>query len=262
MALRDIVGSAVKDMLARGFSLDRLRAWIALIRQAAEVKTQPPYAWLDARLRTALRRALTPNSIKRSHKGLVRFGVEQIEPAFRSLLAERIRASAELIKLNREQRIAQTLDRFAGWASSVPVNPAPASVRKVTTHIAQPVDSHSYEVRRVAIDQGHKLAANINAVIAQQNEAIAFVWHDHGNVDKRYHARKAHLARSGKVFVVRGNWALKEGYMQRAGHQYTDEIEQPGELPMCRCWVTYLYAPSELPADMQTEKARRLAKAA
>lgn len=262
MKFRGAVGSAVKDLLAHGFSLARLRAWIALIRQAAEIRTQPPDAWLDARLRIAMARALSPTAIKRSHKGLARFGVEQVAPAFRSVLAERIRASAELIRLNREQRIAQTLDRFAGWASSIPVNPAPAAVRKVTSHIVQPVDSHSYEVRRVAIDQGHKLAANVNAVIAEQNEAIAFVWHDHGKVDRRYHARKAHLARSGKVFVVRGNWALKEGYMQRAGHKYTDEIEQPGELPMCRCWVTYLYAPSELPADMQTEKGQRLAKAA
>jgi hypothetical protein len=67
----------------------------------------------------------------------------------------------------------------------------------------------------------------------------------------------------GHWLLIRGSWADEAGLVKPAGEPgYTDEFEQPGELPYCRCSYVYLYTLRALPPGMITaEGARRMAKA-
>jgi hypothetical protein len=113
-----------------------------------------------------------------------------------------------------------------------------------------------FERRRVAIDQGHKLSAAVAHVVAQGQGAIAGIWHDRGESDRGYDARPEHIARSGKLFLVRNSWAMTEGLVKKGGLKYTDEIEGVAELPFCSCWYEYVTSPREIPANLLTAKGR------
>ncbi len=76
--------------------------------------------------------------------------------------------------------------------------------------IAKPIRQLRYEERRVSIDQGHKLVSSINAVIAEQTQAIAMMWRSHWR-QAGYDYRPDHKERDKRFYVVRGSWALSRG---------------------------------------------------
>ena len=93
-------------------------------------------------------------------------------------------------------------------------------------------------------------------MVAQGQGAIAGIWHDRGEYDHGYDARPEHLARSGKLFLVRDSWALTEGLIKKGGLTYMDEIEQVAELPYCSCSYEYIDTPRDVPAELLTAKGR------
>ena len=54
---------------------------------------------------------------------------------------------------------------------------------------------------------------------------------------------------------------MTEGIIRRAGLRYTDEIEQPAELPFCSCFYEYLTSPRSLPETVLTAKGREWLRA-
>lgn len=247
---------------ARGGSLDPaiIDAWMARLRNAARASL-PPDGVVDDRVARSLlamaQRAVSRTRIKRTQKGfpIASFTADRIAPEFRAELDRKILESANLIKLDRDRAIEETLQRFAGWLSSVPPTGTVQPVRKVASHIAQPVIRNKFQVHRVEIDQGHKLAAAISETIAHETRAIAGIWHDHGKVDRSYHARPAHLARTGKVYLLGKSWARERGFVKpHAVGFYEDLPDKAAELPFCRCWIEWLHNLDELPPDMLTVK--------
>lgn len=237
----------------------RLNAWLRRLRLAS-ITTLPTDREVDdtmqAAMRAAFERALRPARLERMQRGIKRFGIEQVKPELRAELDRRILASANLIKRNRDEAIEKTLQRFAGWATSVPAGGSRVVDKRDTkSEIAKPVLKSTFETRRVQIDQGHKLVSAINETLALQTGAIAGLWRSHGKHDKHYDARPEHLARDGQVFALRGNWAMRRGLMKK-GAGYVDEIERPAELPFCRCHYVWLHTLRELPDDMLTERGR------
>ena len=256
----EILRMAVEDMAAYGFDdIARLHEWIRLLRFAA-TGSLPNDDQLETQIRSAMHlaftRAVSKTALARTQPGLTRFDVERIKPELRNELDRRILASVNLIKLNRDQAIEKTLQRFSGWASSLPAGGS-RIVDKLETRqdIGKPIRGATFEVRRVQIDQGHKLIAAVNDVLARQTGAIAAVWRSHGRHDKNYDARPEHLARDGKVYAIRGGCALERGLMNK-GEGYTDEQTQPGEEPFCRCWYRYEHNLRELPDAMLTARGR------
>jgi len=247
-------------MTAYGFDdIARLHEWLRRLRYAAmlsapkdlDIDTQ-----IAAAMHAAFERALKPAKLQKMQLGLQPYRVNQIKPQLRAELDRRILASSNLIKLNRDQAIEKTLQRFSGWASSVPSGGSKVVDKAETkADIGKAVKGIPFEVRRVQIDQGHKLVASINEVLAIQTGAIAAVWRSHGRHDKHYDARPEHLARDGKVFAIRNSWAMQRGLLNK-GDGYTDEIQRVGEEPFCRCWYVYLHSLRELPEYMLTAKGR------
>jgi hypothetical protein len=257
----ETLDQAIADFTENGFySNEQLESWMRRLREIA-LADAPSLDTLNKRMRKGLqayyKRATSKSRVSKLNPGVSRFTIDQIAPELRSELDRRIRASANLIKLNRERSIDQTLQRFSGWATSVPEGGSRVvKKREVKDNVKKAFRQLSYEERRVAIDQGHKLMAAINDTIAEQNNAIAGMWRSHWR-QPGYDYREDHKERDQKVYAVRGNWAIERGLMKK-GSGYLDDMTGAGEEPFCRCYVVYLYNLRDLPDYMLTEKGRKL----
>lgn len=261
------VREAVKFFLRNGYtSRQELEQWQAIIRQAAESETDDDYmSMVSDRLRKAYDLQVSKAGALERHKGLSRFTLNYMEPKLRSELDRRILASADLIKLNRTAAINKTVQRFSGWATSIPVQDyvggglsasSRSGIVANAQHIQKSAEQVDYEARRVMIDQSHKLIANIDNIIATSNNAIAAIWHSHWR-RPGYDFREDHKERDQLYYLIRGNWAQKNGYVKAGPAGYLDEITQPGEEVFCQCYVTYIYNIRSIPEYMLTQKGQK-----
>jgi hypothetical protein len=256
-----ILNAAIDDLLEYGFdSQERLDRWLKRLAATAEISLlseEKLSAALQTLLQRTFKRATSDREILEVHPGVSAFTLRQVRPKLRQLLDQKIHASAGLIRLNREASIARTLQRFAGWASSVPAGGTEVGKRReVKKQIRRGIASLPFEERRVIIDQGHKLTAAINEVIAVDGGAIAGRWHHVKRGPPSYDARPEHVARDGKVYLLRGSWALQRGFVKPGSVGFSDQITQPGEEIFCSCWYEFIYALRDLPRDMLTAKGK------
>ena len=254
-----VLRDAIDDMATHGFdTAERLAYWQARLREAAEAAMTSDVKMrrmLDEAMRAIYRRAAEGAGVLKMHPGLSRYNIDRLTPLMRRELDKRIMASADLIRLNKSQVVDETLRRFAGWATSIPVGGGQTNKRETKEDIRKSMSGLSFKERRVLIDQGHKLTTSISEVVATNSGALAGFWRSKWR-QANYDYREHHKERDGELFVVRGNWAMERGLMKLAGHKYTDEITKPGEEVFCQCNYEYVYSLRRLPADMITEKGR------
>jgi len=255
-----VLTRAVRDITEHGFdSQGRLETWLQSLQRLAE-KTLTPQWKMEEQLRNAFstiyRRLIDRGEIAKYHPGVSRFTIQKIAPRLRSELDRRIMASASLIKMNRQASIQKTLQRFAGWASSIPAGGSDATDKGETKdEIRKALAQLPFEERRVLIDQGHKFTASLSEIIAKDSGALAMVWHSHWR-QAGYNYREDHKERDGKVFVLKGNWALEAGLMKIGPDGYYEDVDGVGQAVFCRCFGTWLHSLRELPDDLLTEKGR------
>lgn len=254
----EVITAAVNDIAAHGFdSPDRIAFWIDRIRSAATRSMVSPEVLerhLNETMRAVYRSKIERGGILKQHPGVSRFTLDRVAPHLRAELDRRIMASANLIKLNRTKTIEETIQRFSGWATSIPVGGSDAVDRVDTKdEIRKSLASLPYRERLVANDQGHKLVANLNNILAVDAGALAARWHSHVG-EAGYDARITHAARNDRVYLIRESWAQQRGFVKPGPAGYTDDITAPGEEVNCRCFYRYLYALRRLPADMLTSK--------
>jgi len=243
MSYYSVINKVINEASAQGYTTEQqLQLWIKLVRDAA-IKQMMPEDKLQLLLDRTFRGKF--NSIIR-----MAVGVERIEPQLRQELNRRIFASANLIKLNREEAIDKTIRRLSGWITS-DSKPDPEMREEVKKSLKQ----LPFVERRVIIDQSHKLTANINNIIAENGGAIAVIWNSHWQ-EMGYNYREDHKDIDGKIFTIRGNWAKNAGLMKLGEHGYYDESPGFSKEPFCRCYGTYLYAIQDLPDDMLTAKGK------
>lgn len=256
----EVLTAAINEISTFGYrSAEQIGIWIERLRLAAERTLTPPHVLEDAMrstFGTLYKRYIEAGKILELHPGVQRFTIEKVKPILRPELDRRIAASADLIKLNRQASIEKTMQRFSGWATSVPPG-GTETTDKVETkkEIRKALASLPFEERRVLVDQGHKFVANLSNIIATDTGAIAAIWQSHWR-QKGYNYRKDHKERDGKVYLIRGSWAQDKGFVKPGLAGYLDAITQPGEEVFCRCWTTYLYAVRSLPDDMITQKGK------
>jgi hypothetical protein len=261
-SFHEVLTAAVRDISENGFDdVGRLDDWLRRLRFAA-VADLPSSEEMQNRMQLAMQtvfnRTFSKSAALKYHPGVPRFTIERLKPFARAELDRRIQASAKLIKLNKEQAIEKTLQRFSGWATSIP-DQGSRVVDKVDVkeHIAKPIKQVSYEYRRVSIDQGAKLVAAVNEVVAQQAGVIAYRWRSHWR-QAGYDYRPDHKERDNKIYLVRGSWAQDQGLVKAGEAGYYDEITAAAQEVFCRCYVVALYALRELPEEMLTAKGKTL----
>ena len=253
-----VVSEAIRDFAIHGFdSQDRLEHWMARLEAAMSDVFLPQHV-VQRKLAEQLTRIFEktvgrPGQIMRRHPGVSEFTIRQIAPRLRAELDRRILANVTLITLNRRRSREQALQRFAGWATSIPIGGSRAvdktdEAEKVRRSIA----GLSFVDRRATIDQGHKLVAAIHDIIGIDSGAIALIWRHVKEGPPAYDSRPDHVARDGKIFVIRDNWAMKAGFMKLDGRQYYDEVPAVAQEINCRCWAEYLTNLRDLPPAMLT----------
>lgn len=258
--LFEVVTQAINDVSAHGFdSAERIAYWQQRIKMAAERQMMPPQdvaELLKGSLEATYKRLIDQYGVLKQHPGVSRFTVDKLRPQLRGELQRRIMASADLIKLNREQAMAKTLQRFSGWALSIPAGGSDVvDKRDEKAHVRKAITQLPYEARRVAIDQGHKLAASINETIARGSGAIAVEWHSRWK-QPGYDFREDHKERDKLIYLLRNSWAYEQGLVKPGDAGFYEDVTAVGEEISCRCsgqWFTSLRA---LPQDMITAKGK------
>lgn len=256
--LNRVINEAVDDISATGYdSAEKLAYWQLRIKEAAE-RALGSRAKMEELLRSSLasvyRRLIEKGGAIRYQPGIGRFTVERLKPTLRAELTRRMLASADLIRLNRQAAIEKTLQRFAGWSTSVPRGgAAPGAKRETKVDLKKAMKQLPFVERRVLIDQGHKLTASLNEIIAVDGGAIAGIWHSHWR-QANYDYREDHKERDGQVYLLKESWALEKGYVKPGPAGYYHKITAASEEPFCRCYVTWIHQLSSLPAEMLTVK--------
>lgn len=253
----EVLTAAVSDFALNGYDSEmRLEHWMAEIRAAARrdlVPEEQVARELQRTLGAVYQREVERGGLLRANPAIGRFTFDRVKPKLRDELSRRTLASASLIRLNREAKVEDTVRRFAGWGTSIPPggseairrNPVKADIRRALARLP-------FEDRRVAVDQGHKFASNLNDILVTDAGAIAMDWrHHHSN-----NPRPDHIARNGLIYLIRGCWAHEQGLVKPGDAGYYDEVTKPAEEPMCRCTAKAIFAISRLPADMITAKGR------
>lgn len=249
--------AAINDLVANGFdSMERVNYWAEEIRKAAERTMAPPHVMeqmLKDGLASIYQKMVDRGEITRFHPGVSKFTLEKVRPQLRAELDRRIMAAANLIKLNRAAAIEKTLQRFKGWSTSIPAGGSRAQDKpEVREDLKKALRQLPFEERRVLVDQGHKLTASINEVVAAGGGAIAGVWHSHWR-QAGYNYREDHKERDGLVYLIRGSWAQEAGLVKPGEAGYYDKVTAVAEEPFCRCFLQFLYNLRDLPSDMITK---------
>lgn len=253
-----VLSAAVADVTEHGFdTAGRLEYWTQRLREAALVALTPRPR-MEHMLRQALgsiyKRLIDRGGIFHRHPGIDRFTLQRVRPALHAELERRIMASASLIKLNQTESVNKTLSRFQGWGTSVPAGGSDAVDRAaIMASAKKAMGSLPFEERRVIIDQGHKLNASLNDILATDGGAIAMVWRSKWR-QAGYHYRHDHKERDGHVYAIRGSWAHSKGLIKAGPSGFSDAITAPAEEIFCRCEAEYLYNLRDLPKDMLTAK--------
>lgn len=252
----DVLNDAIADFERYGFdNPERLEYWIGEIQKSAQGQTPISSEKLKETFTALFRREVTLGGLARIHKIPV-WRLNMVAPKLRLELDRKLMASANLIKMNREEMVARTIRRFSGWATSIPVGGSEAvEKREVSMQIKKALKSLPYEERRVMIDQAAKFKSSLSSILATESGAIGGIWKSNFRAPG-YDARPDHKERDGHIFLIRDSWAMKQGLVKLAGNQYTDEITQPAEEIFCSCRYQYLYNLRDLPDSLLTEKGR------
>lgn len=254
----ETITMAVGDLTEHGYdSEERVAYWADRIRDAAQ-QSMKSLSEVEQMVREAMyavfRKEIDQAGILTRNPGVSAYQLQMMRPHLHAELERRIAASVDLIRLNRPQSIDKTMQRFRGWATSVPAGGSRV-VDKIETKIAfrKALAQLPFEERRVIIDQNAKLFSAINTIVAVDGGAIGGFWQSH-KFQKGYNGRPDHNERQGHFFLVRDSWAHKSGFVKPGKYGYTDQIEAAAELPFCKCSYQYVFSLRNIPAECITKK--------
>lgn len=260
MTLFEVITAAVKALSEDGYqSPQQLAYWIGRIRKAAEETLLPPHEMatlLNRSLGAVFKRMADNGAILDQHPGVSRFTLEKVKPQLRAELNRRMMASADLIKLNREAAIEKTIQRFSGWATSIPPGGSDAvDKNEVKINVRKSMTQLPFAERRCLIDQGAKFTSNLSEILAADGGALGAVWHSQWR-RPGYAYRKDHKELDQKFFTMKDNWAIRAGLMKVGPDGYIQDEVRPAELPYCSCKYSYVYNIGRLPDGLLTRKGR------
>ena len=172
---------------------------------------------------------------------------EQLEPLIRRAHAE---CQAHITKTTegfRNDELEEALACFEQWARSIPLGGTKdKAFRDGARDVRQNLKAFPKWSERFYYATIRNFPNAIEAMSARANGALAALWHCYGWQNEPEHDRN-----NGKVFLVRGNWAIAKGLIHDAGARYTDEMPQPGN-DGCRCSYQFLYNLRNLPPELLT----------
>ncbi|NNM98724.1 MAG: hypothetical protein HKL91_02865 [Candidatus Eremiobacteraeota bacterium] len=90
-----------------------------------------------------------------------------------------------------------------------------------------------------------------------KDDPVAAIWEycyldEQGEYQQTYNHKKRH----GRVYAVRGSWAIEQGFIKVGPAGYLDEISRPGQEVGCMCSLQWVMSPRDLPREMLAESGR------
>ena len=167
----------------------------------------------------------------------------------------RIQYTKTLADMRKDEAKETVMRRFAGWASSIPEGREIKASRDIVSFISKPIKELPKHQKTIIDDQSKKMISNIDSIIAREAGAVGYYWHSNFRTPGYdYRENHKHLDLDGKFIILKSSWAYRDGYIRRGNEIYQDDIEQPGELPNCKCIAKYVYSISDVPKDCLTIK--------
>lgn len=257
MTFYQLVLAAIRDIEQNGFdSVERVEGWAGKIKKQALIEMLS-----DEDMNKQLRQFLKDTYLKfikytapKSHIGISRIKFVQSQPKLLAELDRRMYASLDLVKINKKETVDKVLQRFKGWATSIPSGGSGAvDNREVSADLRKSMVSLDSRQKRVFIDQSHKLKASLNNILAQDGGAIAVKWKSQFR-SIGYNYREEHKDRNDKIYLLRDSWAKSQGLVKPNNDGYYEDITGVGEEVNCRCFAQYIYTINNLPDEMKTKK--------
>lgn len=161
-------------------------------------------------------------------------------------------------KLYFDEQLSRFHDLLVNFLKQVPNGGAKDKLSKSKiTEIKRELRYLTKWSRLFYIYKAISLSTEINHIFALEGGVIAARWSyrqldEQGEYQKTYN----HKERAGRIYAVRGNWAIEKGLMKVGPNGYIDEISLPNQEIGCMCSFVYLYGLAGLPDDMITKKGR------
>jgi hypothetical protein len=252
MKLEKIIENAINEIQFYGWSEELVDRYRIQIENECKNIFGSSINLISSSFKKQFNNSFSKDRGYKRHIEIPRLGIEKIMPDLRKKLDERIRASADLIVLERKAPIELSLARFSKLLFQAGNNEIKSSPKKfsdldwIKPHlksISKPIyQQKEYEQRRRDIDQGHKIIRDFDYTIAEQNDFIAAIWKAHPKTSY-YQARPYHWERNNKIYIRQAGWAYTKGYVKKGEMSFFEDIEDPPSyLVNCTCYFDFIYS--------------------
>jgi len=108
---------------------------------------------------------------------------------------------------------------------------------------------YTYKARSFPVEIEH--------IFVLAGDPLAAIWH-YSDLDAQGEYQKTynHQQRNGRVYAIRGSWAIEKGLTKVGPAGYLDEASRPGRELGCMCSLQWVTAVRRLPDYMITAKGR------
>jgi hypothetical protein len=141
-------------------------------------------------------------------------------------------------KLYLDEQLSQFNVLLWNFLQQVPIGGTKdKSTRRKVTEIKRELRHLTKWTQLFYIYKASSLSAEIEFLFVLEGCPIAAIWHysqldEQGEYQKTYN----HKERDGRVYAVRGNWAIDKGLMKAEPNGYLDETSRPKQEIGCMCW--------------------------
>jgi hypothetical protein len=97
--------------------------------------------------------------------------------------------------------------------------------------------------------------AELEYIFVLAGNPLAAIW-QYSDLDAQgeYQKDYDHKHRNGRVYAIRGNWAIDKGLMTVGAEGYLDQLSRPSQELGCMCSLQWITGVRRLPGNMITEK--------
>lgn len=211
-----------------------------------------------------------------NNKGISIYKIKQISPVLIKEYKQRNLESVNLITTQSPATIEKIKQRMWNWIyEKGDTNKLSSTSLRESVKASNLIAKQDKHFSFILNDQMHKMRGNLDAIIAKELNAIAFVWRTRqdrrvvGNPSGFYpHPSNPkmhgnHFERKDKLYFYHNTWAIKQGLIdtKAKGFMWADFEDGMPSVPIgCRCYANNIYALNMLPDKFLTDKGKEYIK--
>lgn len=200
----------------------------------------------------------------KNNKGIKPYKLNQLKPTLRKELENRIQFSLNLIKTQSQESMLTLSDRFMNWCAGNHKESIKSALK-----ISETTDKELKHYNSILQDQTRKMLNNFDNIIAENYDAIGFIWRTRrdnrvvGNPAGKYPGRgnkihQDHYHREGKFFVYDKQLTKFKPYLNMRNVKLASSLQDglPGQPIFCRCYAENIYHLQDLQESFLSKKGK------